>query len=109
MLAGAEFVRCTGRNDRYNDLQWVFQEETFLITAGRNGLPPDLAVLLLPDEVKATEISGKWAVTDDVITFTEMKANGELVDQPPRTLATMNTPLLRIDAGEQYIFSKARQ
>lgn len=106
MLAGAKFIRCTGRSDRYDDLQWAFQEEMFLITAGKNGLPPSLLDRLLPKDMKPTEISGNWAVANDRITFTEIKADGDLVEQPPRVLKTMNTPLLRIEAGEQFIFSK---
>jgi hypothetical protein len=106
MLAGAKFTSRTGRDRRYDDLQWVFQDKTFLITAGQNGLPPVLTSLLLPEGVEATTISGKWTVDKDKITFTEIKADGELVDQPPRTLRTMFTGVLRIEAGPQYKFNR---
>ena len=105
ILAGARFTGRTGRDRSYDDLQWEFGGESFLITAGENGLPPVLADRLLPDGVKAAEISGKWTVADDVITFTEITADGELIDQPPRTLRTFLTPLLRIEAGQQYKFA----
>ncbi|MCS7468728.1 hypothetical protein NZK35_18905 [Stieleria sp. ICT_E10.1] len=106
MLAGAKFTSRTGRDRRYDDLQWVFQDKTFLITAGQNGLPPVLAGRLLPEGLEAPEISGKWTVDKDKITFTEIKADGELADQPPRTLRTMFTGVLRIEAGPQYKFTR---
>lgn len=106
MLVGATFTSRTGKDRSYDDLQWRFQDKTFLVTAGRNGLPRGLASRLLPDGVDATEISGKWTVDDRVITFTEITADGELTDQPPRTLRTMVTPILRIEAGQQYKFSR---
>mgnify|MGYP001547270897 CR=1 FL=1 len=40
MLAGAKFTSRTGRDRRYDDLQWVFQDKTFLITAGRTACHP---------------------------------------------------------------------
>ena len=106
ILSGAVFTSRTGRDRSYDDLQWVFHEETFSITAGKNGLPPVLANRLLPDGVTATEITGKWVVADDVITCTEIKADGEITDQPPRTLRTFITPILRIEAGQQYKFAR---
>lgn len=104
ILANARLTGRTGRDRSYDDLQWVFEEDSFLITAGTNGLPPVLASLLLPEGVNATEISGKWTVANNEITFTEIAADGELTDQPSRTLRTFLTPLLRIEAGEQYKF-----
>lgn len=104
MLAGATFNGRTGRDRSYDDLQWTFQDKTFLITAGKNGLPPVLASRLLPEGMEATEISGQWSLFNDVITFTEIKADGNATDQPPRTLDAMFTGVLRIEAGSQYKF-----
>ncbi|GAB5440320.1 MAG: hypothetical protein Fues2KO_06690 [Fuerstiella sp.] len=106
MLAGAALINRTGKDTRFDDLQWVFHEETFRITAGQNGLPPVLASQLLPDDLEATEITGRWAVKDDVITLTDMMADGVQLDQAPRTLRTMFTGVLRIQAGPQYVFSR---
>lgn len=106
MLAGARFTSRTGRDRRYDDLQWEFRDETFLITAGENALPPELAIRLLPRNIEATEISGVWAVAGNVITFTEIAADGKATNQPPRTLRTFITPILRIEAGQQYKFSR---
>ncbi len=106
MLAGATLAGRTGRDKTFDDLQWTFQENTFQITASKNGLPPVLAERLLPQGVDASEISGQWTVADDVITFTEIRADGEVVDQPPRTLQTMFTGVFRIVAGPQYKFCR---
>ncbi len=107
MLTGATFSGRTGQDRSFDDLQWTFQKETFQITAGANGLPPVLADSLLPEEVAASEIFGKWSVADDVITFTEIRADSKVVDQPPRTLKTMFTGVLRIMAGPQYKFTRS--
>lgn len=106
MLAGATFNGRTGRDRSFDDLQWTFQKDTFEITAGTNGLPPVLAESLLPEGLTASEISGRWSVANDVITFTQIRADGEVVDQPPRTLQTMFTGVLRIVAGPQYKFNR---
>ena len=106
MLAGATFNGRTGPDRSFDDLQWTFQEDTFQITAGKNGLPPVLAESLLPAGVTASEISGQWSVADNVVTFTQIKADGKDVDQLPRTLKTMFTGVLRISAGPQYKFTR---
>lgn len=106
MLTGATFNGRTGRDRSFDDLQWTFQEDTFQITAGKNGLPPVLAESLLPEGVIASEISGQWTVANDVVTFTQIKADGKDVDQFPRTLKTMFTGVLRIVAGPQYKFTR---
>lgn len=104
MLSGAVFTGRTGNDRQYDGLQWTFQDETFRITAGENGLPPRLMSRLLPDPMTANEITGKWSVADEVITVTHVEAGGKPVDQPPRTLPTMFTGVLRISAGGQYKF-----
>ena len=106
MVAGATLINRTGKDTRFDDLQWVFHDDTFRITAGQNGLPPVLASQLLPDDLEATEITGRWAVKEDVITLTDMMADGVQLDQPPRTLRTIFTGVLRIQAGPQYVFSR---
>ena len=108
MLAGAILRFRTGRDDTYDDLAWTFDVETFQITAGKNGLPPVLAGLLLPAEVEATEITGNWSVDNDVITFTNITADGVPTDQEPRQLETMFTGVLRIEAGPQYVFDRGQ-
>lgn len=108
MLAGARLRFRTGRDDTYDDLSWTFDEETFRITAGVNGLPPVLAGRLLPEEVEATEITGNWSVDKDVITFTNITADGVHTNQEPRQLETMFTGVLRIEAGPQYVFDRGQ-
>ena len=80
LLTGATFNGRTGQDRSFDDLQWTFQKDTFQITAGANGLPPVLAERLLPEGVAASEISGKWSVADDVVTFTEIRGDGKVVD-----------------------------
>ena len=106
MLTGATFSGRTGRDRSFDDLQWTFEEDTFQITAGKNGLPPVLAESLLPSGVTASEISGQWTVANDVITFSQIVADSKDVDQLPRTLKTMFTGVLRISAGPQYKFTR---
>jgi len=106
MLNGASLRFITGRDETYNDLAWSFDESNFLITAGANGLPPVLAGSLLPEGLEATEIAGNWTVADDVITFTNITADGVATDQEPRQLETMFTGVLRIQAGPQYVFDR---
>jgi hypothetical protein len=86
MLTGATLNGRTGRDRSFGDLQWTFEEDTFQITAGKNGLPPVLAECLLPAGVTASEISGQWTVANDVITFSQIVADDKDVDQLPRTL-----------------------
>lgn len=108
MLAGASLRFRTGRDDTYDDLTWTFTEDTFQIRAGANGLPPVLSRRLLPEGVEATEITGNWSVESDVITFTDITADGVLTDQEPRQLKTMFTGVLRIEAGPQYVFDRGQ-
>lgn len=108
MLAGARLRFRTGRDETYDDLSWTFDAETFRITAGENGLPPVLAGRLLPEGVEATEIAGNWSVENDVITFTNITADGVPTEQEPRELETMFTGVLRIEAGPQYVFDRGQ-
>jgi hypothetical protein len=108
MLAGARLRFRTGRDETYDDLTWIFDTETFRITAGENGLPPVLAGRLLPEGVEAREIAGNWSVENDVITFTNITADGVPTDQEPRQLETMFTGVLRIVAGPQYVFDRGQ-
>ncbi len=104
MLSGASYKFATGRDRDYDDFQWTFSKATFEIKAGPNGLPPELSESLLPSGVTAAKIEGTWSVADDVITFSDIKADGESTKQEPRKLKTMFTGVLRIVAGRQYVF-----
>lgn len=68
----------------------------------------DLPGRLLPEQVEATKIAGNWSVENDVITFTNITADGVPTDQEPRQLATMFTGVLRIVAGPQYVFDRGQ-
>lgn len=107
MLIGASYIGRTGKGSQGEDLTWTFEASTFRIKAGASGIPAELSQYLLPEGVIADEIQGDWSVQNDVITFTNIQADGTLIPQKPRNLKTMFTGVLRIVAGRQYKFRRA--
>ncbi len=50
---------------------------------------------------------GRWSVEGEVLTVTDLAIDGKSVDQPPRTLRAMCTPVIRIQADKhQYMFRR---
>ena len=106
MLIGARYRGRTG-GDEYDDLTWVFDKTHFRIVAGRKGLPSDLVNAMLPADTTGYRIDGRWSVDGEVLTLTELAVDGRPVDQPPRTLRAMCTPVIRIQADrQQYMFAR---
>ena len=106
MLVGAQYRGRTG-GDEYDDLTWVFDKTHFRIVAGRKGLPLDLVNAMLPADTTGYRIDGRWNVDGEVLTVTELAVDGKPVDQPPRTLRAMCTPVIRIQADrQQYMFAR---
>jgi hypothetical protein len=105
MLAGATYRGRTG-GDEYDDLTWIFDKTHFRIVAGQAGLPADLTQALLPADATGYRIDGRWRVDGEELTVTELAVDGKPVDQPPRTLRAMCTPVIRIQADRrQYMFA----
>jgi hypothetical protein len=108
MLIGATYTGRTGKSEQADQLTWTFGETDFQIKAGENGLPDDLKQMLLPVGVDAKVIEGNWSVDNDIITFTNISADGVLTEQEPRQLETFFTGVIRISAGGQYKFSRGQ-
>lgn len=105
MLVGASYRGRTGGH-KYDDMMWIFDKTRFRIVAGQDGLPADLREALLPAEVNGFCIDGSWTVDGEVLTVTELAVDGKPIDQPPRTLRAMCTPVIRIQAAtHQYMFA----
>lgn len=105
MLSGAQFINHTN-GDRFDDMQWTFSESNFEIVAGKNGIPDDICAALLPPDVDAKRITGDWVVINQLITFSNIEADGVATDQDLRTLPTMFTGVLRIQGARQYVFER---
>ncbi len=106
MLVGARYRGRTGGHE-YDDLTWIFDETHFRIVARRAGLPADLRDALLPADVTGYRIDGRWSVEGEVLTVSELAVDGKSIDQPPRTLRAMCTPVIRIQADRhQYMFAR---
>lgn len=105
MLVGCQYSGRTG-GSRYDDLQWTFDESSFEIIAGADGMPGDLAVTLLPPSTTADRIKGLWKVDGEVLTLFEISADEILIEQDPIEIATFCTPVIRIQPqSAQYMFS----
>lgn len=104
MIVGARLHRRTGIDRKYDDLQWRFEDETFHIHAGKNGLPPDLREALLPGDVDAQEIVGRWDIEDNIIACDEIEVDGKQLSKGTRYLSVMRGPPLRIGTDPQYEF-----
>lgn len=106
MLVGARYRGRTG-GDTYDDMTWIFDKTHFRIVAGQAGLPGDLTQALLPADVTGYRIDGRWSVDGEELTVTELAVDGKPIDQPPRTLRAMCTPVIRIQADRrQYMFRR---
>ena len=106
MLVGARYRGRTGGHEQ-DDLTWVFDKTHFRIVAGRDGLPLDLVNAMLPADTTGYRIDGRWSVDGEVLTVTEIAIDGKPVNQAPRTLRAMCTPVIRIQAAShQYMFAR---
>jgi hypothetical protein len=75
--------------------------------ASEQGLPKDLVGALLPADESGFRIDGRWSVEGEVLTMTDLAVDGIRVEQSPRTLRTMCTPVIRIQAADhQYMFAR---
>lgn len=104
MLTGAQYTGRTGGYE-YDDLQWTFGEQMFEIIAGENGMPDDLMQTLLSSDTPPDRINGHWEVEGEELTLSNISADGKAIDQPPVTIRTMCTPVIRIEPrSAQYTF-----
>lgn len=104
-LTGARYTGRTGGSD-YDDLRWTFGETSFEIVAEENGMPPDLVETLLSNETSSDRISGRWSVEGEELTC-RTSADGQAIEQPPVTIRTICTPVIRIQPlSAQYIFRR---
>ena len=106
MLIGAAYRGRTG-GDEFDDLNWTFDDTHFRIVAGQQGLPNDLVDTLLPANTSGHRIDGRWSVEGEVLPVSELAVDGKSLDQPPRNLRAICTPVIRIQADKhQYMFAR---
>ena len=106
MLVWARYRGRTG-GDEYDDLTWVLDNSHFRIVAGRKGLPLYLVKAMLPADSTGYRIYVRWSVDGEGLTVTELAVDGKPVNQPPRNLRAMCTPVIRIQADrQQYMFAR---
>lgn len=86
------------------DFDWTFDKDGTFKMEAKEALPVHLRELLLSKDSKAKALTGKWAIANGEITFTEIKAGDEKGVEKAKMHVYRTAPTV-IRIGEpQYVF-----